>query len=127
MNEELIQVLATATQVACAAITATGQAALQASLDQARDTPLEFGWERRAAAHAEFFTTLADAAGDVAREDAELDARFGGIGLADAGQHGEGGNRPKNKTLHDLSLSPALIVGAVVFTFATGVQGSQAP
>lgn len=64
MNEELIQVLATATRVACMAITSTGQSALQASLDQARDTPLEFGWERRAAAHAEFFTALADVAGN---------------------------------------------------------------
>jgi hypothetical protein len=37
---------------------------LQASLDQARDTPAGSGWDRKAAAHAEFFTALADVAGD---------------------------------------------------------------
>ena len=63
-NEELIQLMATATRLACAAITSTGQAALQTSLDQARATPAEFGWERKAAAHAGFFNALADAAPD---------------------------------------------------------------
>ena len=64
MNEELIQALATATRIACMTISRPRQAALQASLDQARDTPAGFGWDRKAAAHAEFFTALADAAGD---------------------------------------------------------------
>jgi DNA-binding FadR family transcriptional regulator len=63
-NEELIQLMATATRIACATITSAGQAALQASLDQARATPVEFGWERKAAAHAGFFNALADAAPD---------------------------------------------------------------
>jgi DNA-binding FadR family transcriptional regulator len=64
MNEELIQALATATRIACMTITSQRQAALQASLDQACDTPTGFGWGRKAAAHAEFFTALAEAAGD---------------------------------------------------------------
>jgi DNA-binding GntR family transcriptional regulator len=64
MNEELMQVLAIATRIACAAITSQGRAALQASLDQACAVPAGLGWERRAAAHAEFFNVLADAADD---------------------------------------------------------------
>ena len=65
MNDELIQVMAIATHIACTAIGRPGQAALRASLDQACDTPAGFGWDRRAAAHAGFFTALADAAGDL--------------------------------------------------------------
>ena len=63
MNDELTQVLAQATRLACTAITRPHQAALQASLDQARAVPAELGWERKAAAHAEFFNALADTAG----------------------------------------------------------------
>lgn len=65
MNDELIQVLAMATRIACTAITGPGQAALHTSLDQACDTPAGFGWDRKAAAHAGFLTALADAAGDL--------------------------------------------------------------
>ena len=64
MNDELIQALATATQIASAALTSPVQTALQASLDRASGTPAGCNWERRAAAHAEFFTVLAGAAGD---------------------------------------------------------------
>lgn len=64
MNEELLKVLASATRIACKAITRPRQVILQASLDQACQTPARFGWGRKAAAHAEFFTALADAAGD---------------------------------------------------------------
>jgi GntR family transcriptional regulator, transcriptional repressor for pyruvate dehydrogenase complex len=64
MNEELIQILALVARIACGAVTSSGRAALQASLDQACSIPPSFGWERKAAAHAEFFTALADAAGD---------------------------------------------------------------
>jgi DNA-binding FadR family transcriptional regulator len=64
MNEELIEILALVTQIAGGAITSSGRAALQASVDQACSIPPDFGWERKAAAHAEFFTALADAAGD---------------------------------------------------------------
>ena len=78
MNEELIQALAMAARIACAAVTSPGRAALQASLDQACGIPAGFGWERKAAAHAEFFTALADAADDP-REAAVLNR---GAGLA---------------------------------------------
>jgi DNA-binding GntR family transcriptional regulator len=64
MNEELMQVLARATSLACQKIASRRPAALQASLDQARAVPAHLGWERKAAAHAEFFNALADAAGD---------------------------------------------------------------
>jgi hypothetical protein len=64
MNDELIQALATATRIACTTLTSTGQAALQSSLDRACGPPAGCSWERRAAAHAEFFTALAAAAGD---------------------------------------------------------------
>jgi DNA-binding GntR family transcriptional regulator len=37
---------------------------LQDSLDQARGIPAKSCWERKAAAHAAFYTVLADAAGD---------------------------------------------------------------
>lgn len=64
MNEDLIEAVATATRIACPAITSPRQAALQASLDQACGIPARSGWDRKAAAHAEFFTALADVAGD---------------------------------------------------------------
>jgi DNA-binding GntR family transcriptional regulator len=64
MNEELTQVLALAARTACRAVTSSGRATLQASLDQACGIPPAFGWERKAVAHAEFFTALADAADD---------------------------------------------------------------
>jgi DNA-binding GntR family transcriptional regulator len=63
-NEEIIQVLALATRIACRVVTSPGRVALQASLDQACSIPPGFGWEHKAAAHAEFLTALADAAGD---------------------------------------------------------------
>jgi DNA-binding FadR family transcriptional regulator len=64
MNEELIPDLAQAAQIACRAVTSSDRAALQDSLDQACSIPPDCGWERKAAAHAEFFTALADAADD---------------------------------------------------------------
>ena len=64
MHEELIELLATATRIACTRIPGTRQAVLRASLDQACAIPAGLGWERKAAAHAEFFNNLADAAAD---------------------------------------------------------------
>jgi DNA-binding GntR family transcriptional regulator len=78
MNEELIQVLSLAARIACKSVTSSGRAALQASLDQACGIPPGFGWERKAAAHAEFFTALADAAGD----SCVAPALYHGAGLA---------------------------------------------
>jgi hypothetical protein len=64
MDDNLVQALGTATWTVCAALTSAGQAALQASLDQACAIRAEYRWERRAAAHAEFFTALSDGACD---------------------------------------------------------------
>jgi DNA-binding GntR family transcriptional regulator len=64
MNDEQIQVLATATRIACATITSPGQAALQASLTHACGVPARCPWEDKAAAHAAFFTALAGVAND---------------------------------------------------------------
>jgi DNA-binding GntR family transcriptional regulator len=64
MTEELMPALATAVEIACTVITSPGQAALQASVDEACRIPSRPNWERRAAAHAGFFTALAKAAGD---------------------------------------------------------------
>lgn len=64
MHEELIQLLATASRIACTEITSVRQATLRASLDQACSVPAELGWERKVAAHAAFFNALADAADD---------------------------------------------------------------
>jgi DNA-binding GntR family transcriptional regulator len=64
MHEQLIQQLATATQDACARILSARIADLRASLEQACAVPPEFGWERKVAAHADFFNALADAAAD---------------------------------------------------------------
>ena len=64
MDDNQVQALRTATWTACAALTTAGQAGLQASLDRARAIPAGCNWERRAAAHAEFFTALSDGACD---------------------------------------------------------------
>ena len=62
-DEDLIRELATATRIACSAVTGARHAALEASFDQARAVPSAM-WERKAAAHAEFFNALADATPD---------------------------------------------------------------
>jgi DNA-binding GntR family transcriptional regulator len=64
MNDQLIHALGTATRIACATIGGPGRRALQASLDLACAVPAGSGWERKAAAHAGFFTALADASQD---------------------------------------------------------------
>ena len=64
MDDNLVHALGTATWTVCAALTSAGQAALQASLDRACAIRAGFSWERRAAAHAEFFTALSDCACD---------------------------------------------------------------
>lgn len=64
MLEELIQLVTTAVSIVGARIPGSCLAGLEASLDQAYAVPAECGWERKAAAHAEFFNALADAAAD---------------------------------------------------------------
>jgi hypothetical protein len=58
MDDNLVQSLGTATWTVCAVLTSAGQAGLQASLDRACAIPAGCGWERRTAAHAEFFTAF---------------------------------------------------------------------
>jgi hypothetical protein len=67
MDEELIQLietLAKATRVVCAEITAPRLAALRDSARQASGIPAKLEWDRKAAAYAEFFGLLAEAADD---------------------------------------------------------------
>ena len=64
MDDNQVRALGTAAWTICAALTSAGQAALQASLDRACATRAGCGWERRAAAHAEFLTALSDGACD---------------------------------------------------------------
>src|ERR1700722_11758718 len=60
MDDNLVHALGTATWTVCAALTSAGEVTLRASLDRACAIPAGCGWERRAAAHAEFFTALSD-------------------------------------------------------------------
>ena len=78
MNSGWIEVLAMATRVACSRATSTELAALRDSVEQACRTPVVFGWDRKAAAHAEIFNVLADAADDPLI----LSALSNGAGLA---------------------------------------------
>ncbi len=64
MHEELIQLLAAACRITGNGITSARQMALRSCMDQACSIPAELGWERKAAAHAEFFNALADATDD---------------------------------------------------------------
>jgi DNA-binding GntR family transcriptional regulator len=61
---QLIQMLAKTTCVACTEITASRLAALQESVRQAGSIPAKLEWDRKAAAHAEFFSLLAETADD---------------------------------------------------------------
>jgi DNA-binding GntR family transcriptional regulator len=64
MYDQLIYALGKATRIASATIEESGHHALQASLDRACAVPAGSGWECKAAAHAGFFTALADATQD---------------------------------------------------------------
>jgi DNA-binding GntR family transcriptional regulator len=64
MDEGLIQVQAMATRIACLRMTAQHLKALSDSVEQASRLPARSQWSRKAAAHAEIFHLLADAADD---------------------------------------------------------------
>jgi len=77
MHDQLIYALGTATRLACTTFEQPDHLALQANLDLACAVPARSGWECKAAAHAGFFTALADASKDacaapVLRNGAEL-------------------------------------------------------
>jgi WhiB family transcriptional regulator, redox-sensing transcriptional regulator len=62
--QELIQAQVTAIHVACRQLTAQRLEGLRRGVEQARRLPARFSWDRKAAAHAEIFTMLADAVRD---------------------------------------------------------------
>jgi DNA-binding GntR family transcriptional regulator len=65
MNDELIEVQAAAIRAICGRLTAARLEDLRRSVEYACQLPGTIGWDRRAAAHAEFFALLADAAAAV--------------------------------------------------------------
>lgn len=67
--EELIRVQATAARIVCGQMTALALQALRDSVERASCLPSRPGWERKAAAHAEIFHLLANAAGSPAATD----------------------------------------------------------
>lgn len=64
MYDQLIQAQATAAQCACKRIGPPGLKALHESVREACQLPADAGWEQKAAAHAAFFSVLAEAADD---------------------------------------------------------------
>jgi DNA-binding FadR family transcriptional regulator len=66
MDDELIQLQVAAVRVACRRMSVQRLQALHQSVEQACLLPAGFGWDRKAAAHAEIFNLLADAVHDPA-------------------------------------------------------------
>jgi DNA-binding GntR family transcriptional regulator len=64
MYGQLIQAQGTAAKFACERMSPRHVSALHDSVEEACQLPVESGWERKAAAHAAFFSVLAEAAGD---------------------------------------------------------------
>jgi hypothetical protein len=81
-DEDQIHLLAAATSIACTGLTGSHLALLQASLDQACAIPAGFSWERKAAAHAEFFNALADAGASAGADPRLARTLSSGAGMA---------------------------------------------
>jgi DNA-binding GntR family transcriptional regulator len=64
MYDQLIRAQASAAEIACAQMSPARLKALHESLREACQLPAGAGWDQKAAAHAAFFTVLAEAAGD---------------------------------------------------------------
>jgi DNA-binding GntR family transcriptional regulator len=64
--ENLIPALATATRIACLRLTAQNLKTIGDHVEQSTRLPRGFDWERKAVAHAEVFSLLADAVDDLA-------------------------------------------------------------
>jgi DNA-binding FadR family transcriptional regulator len=64
MDDELVQVCALATHVACQRMTPPHLKALRDSVEQACCLPTMIAWDRKVTAHAEILNLLADAAAD---------------------------------------------------------------
>jgi DNA-binding GntR family transcriptional regulator len=67
--EEVIRAQATAARVACERMTVLARQAVRNSVERASCLPSRPAWERKAAAHAEIFHLLANAAGSPAATD----------------------------------------------------------
>lgn len=70
MDDGLIQIQAMATHAACLRMTAQHLKVLHDSVEQAFGLPARSHWDRKAAAHAEIFRLLADAADEPVASDA---------------------------------------------------------
>ena len=66
MDDQPIRAQAGAAEIACGRISPPRLQAYRQSFEDACRLPAETGWEQRAAAHAAFFTVLAEAAGNPA-------------------------------------------------------------
>jgi DNA-binding FadR family transcriptional regulator len=64
VDDELIRWCALATRTACSRMTAQQLKALQDSVGQARCLPARFAWDRKATAHVQIFSLLADLIAD---------------------------------------------------------------
>jgi hypothetical protein len=64
MFEQLIQTQASAAEIVCKRLGPPHLKALQESIEEACRLPADEGWDRKAAAHAEFFSVLAEVAND---------------------------------------------------------------
>jgi DNA-binding FadR family transcriptional regulator len=73
--EELTVMQAIAARIACERMTAPAMKILLDSVERASSLPTRPGWERKAAAHAEFFRLLAGMAGDRAAGALAVQAR----------------------------------------------------
>lgn len=75
-RDELSAMLAMTARVACDQMTAPAMKLLLDSVEHASSLPTTPGWERKAAAHAEFFRLLAGLAGDRAAAELTGQVRF---------------------------------------------------
>jgi DNA-binding FadR family transcriptional regulator len=65
MYDQLIGAQASAAEIACGRMSPSRLKALRESLEETCRLPADTGWEQKAAAHAAFFTVLAEAADDL--------------------------------------------------------------
>jgi DNA-binding FadR family transcriptional regulator len=81
VDDELIRWCALATRAACSRMTPQHLKALQDSVGQARCLPARFAWDRKATAHVQFFSLLADVIADRPGPAMLLNAAVGAIVL----------------------------------------------
>jgi DNA-binding GntR family transcriptional regulator len=64
MYEPVFRALASAAEIACRRMTSAQLTALHGRVEEACQLPIAAGWDRKAAAHADFFRVLAEVGGD---------------------------------------------------------------